>query len=111
MSKVSNDSKDFSSEKDQKKVLEKMVQVYLESNHILSNGYKSSELEIWFSKTADINSKPITKINYENVVKSLYKNGFTCNNTDGTQYLRIINEYIDPKTGETVIIIFKNLLI
>ncbi len=102
MSKVSTDNKDFSIEKDQKKVLEKMVQVYLESNHILSNGYKSSELEVWFSKTADINSKPITKINYENVVKSLYKNGFICNNTDGTQYLRIVNEYIDPKTGDTV---------
>lgn len=102
MSKVSIDNKDSSSQNDQKKILEKMVQTYLESNQILSNGYKSSELEVWFSKTADVNSKPITKINYENVVKSLYKNGFTCNNTDGTQYLRIINEYIDPKTGDTV---------
>jgi mRNA capping enzyme/mRNA capping enzyme, catalytic domain len=83
-----------------KKDLEKMVSLYLASNPVMKTNRKTSELEIRFGTNSRL-SRPITKIDYENVVKQLYSSGFVCENPSGLQMLRIQNEYIDTRTGIT----------
>ena len=84
---------------EQKQGFERIVQHYLESNPLMPNADKNSELEIRFGTNPRI-SKPITKIEYENVVKQLYACGFVPETDDGTHMLRIQNEYTDPRTGQ-----------
>jgi hypothetical protein len=66
----------------------------------LKNVTKSSvneelELEVKFGTMGVV--KPITRINYNNVLKKLLSSGFI---VDSTVYLlRIQNEYMDPRTG------------
>ena len=84
----------------QKKLdFENVVKLYLESNPALKNGYKSSELEIRFGTNPKV-ARPISKIEYDNVVQQLYANGFKTDNINGTQSLKIQNEYIDKRTGQ-----------
>ena len=83
--------------KDHNKLLKQMVSTYLE-RPLLRTDHKISELEIRFG-TNPKKSKPISKIDYENVVKHLYNSGFVCNNENGLHILRIMSEYIDNKTG------------
>jgi hypothetical protein len=78
--------------------LEKMIHVYLESNPAYKKDNKISELEIRFGTNPKL-SKPLTKMDYEKVVKQLYTSGFTCDNPEGNMMMRIQNEYIDPKQG------------
>ena len=85
-----------------KKELEEMVSMYLASNPILKRDNKSNEMEIRFGSHSKM-SKPITKIDYEKVVKQLISSGFRSNNTTGTHMLRIKNQYNDPHTGLTKI--------
>lgn len=85
--------------KQKKEDFERIVGQYLESNPILHLNNKESELEIRFGTNPRI-SKPINKINYDNVVKRLYSCGFKPENTRGKQILRIQNEYIDNRTGQ-----------
>ena len=89
----------ISSEK-AKKDLEKMVNLYLASNPVYRTDSKVNELEIRFGTNPKL-SRPISKIDYENVVKKLYSTGFTTINAKGTHLLRIQSEYIDPKSGIT----------
>lgn len=88
-------------EKDPKIEMEKLVSYYLASNPILRNDWRNNELEIRFGTGSHL-SKPITKIDYDNVVKKLYSSGFLLNNEKGLQILRISNEYIDNR-GQTKI--------
>ena len=84
----------------QKKLdFENVVKLYLESNPALKNGYKSSELEIRFGTNPKV-ARPISKIEYDSVVQQLYANGFKTDNINGTQSLKIQNEYIDKRTGQ-----------
>jgi hypothetical protein len=53
------------------------------------------ELEVKFGTL--YNSKYITRINYDNVMKKLLSSGFYIDNT--VYLLRIQNEYMDPRTG------------
>lgn len=85
---------------------EKIVKEYLESNPVIRSHNKANELEIRFGtinkkdiKTQSV-TKPISKIDYDNVVKQLYSCGFKSQNPDGIQMLRIIPESIDPRTGK-----------
>ena len=85
---------------------EKIVKEYLESNPVIRSHNKANELEIRFGtlnrkdiKTQSV-SRPISKIDYDNVVKQLYSCGFKTQNPDGIQMLRIIPESIDPRTGK-----------
>lgn len=82
--------------KDPKKDMEILVTYYLASNPILRNDWKNNELEIRFGTNSRL-SRPITKIDYDNVVKKIFSNGFITNNEKGLQILRISNEYIDNK--------------
>ena len=84
---------------EQKSGIERIVQHYLESNPLVPNAGKTSELELRFGTNPRI-SKPVSKIDYDNVVKQLYACGFTPDTDDGTHMLRIQNEYTDPRTGE-----------
>lgn len=79
---------------------ENIIKQYLESNPYINAGRKANELEIRFGTNHKL-SRPITKIDYDNVVKQLYAYGFVPENADGTQLLRIACEYMDPRTGQT----------
>tara|TARA_B100000900_G_C20600616_1_gene725402 strand:- start:120 stop:3602 length:3483 start_codon:yes stop_codon:yes gene_type:complete len=91
---------------DQKKIQDSrisfnnMIQSYLESNPVLKDNGMAKELEIRFGSNRKL-AKNISKIDYDNVVKTLYSCGFTPDVVDGNQILRIRNEFIDKNTGTT----------
>jgi hypothetical protein len=96
-----NDKPD-SSIKNSKADFENMVEFYLASNPIVSQNRKMSELEIRFGTNSKV-AKPISKIDYENVVKQLYSSGFTTTDSKGLHTLRINNEYYDVRKEITKI--------
>ena len=81
-----------------KQEFETIVRHYLESNPLIKTNRKSNELEIRFGTNTRL-SRPISKINYDNVIKQLYACGFHIYNPDGMQILRINTEYTDANTG------------
>ena len=83
-----------------KEDFENMVENYLASNPVLKKDNKTNEFEIRFGSNSKL-SKPISKIDYDNVVKQLLSCGFKPENEDGLHILRINNEYVDPRTGNT----------
>jgi mRNA capping enzyme len=85
--------------KKKKQQFENIVKEYLESNPIIRKGRAQNELEIRFGTNTKL-AKPLSKIDYDNVVKYLYACGFQPENPDGTQILRVIPETIDIKTGK-----------
>lgn len=85
---------------DKKQEFENIVEQYLESNPTLKTNHKTNELEIRFGTNPRI-SKPITKIDYDNVIQHLYSCGFKTTDVKGVQLLRIQNEYTDKRTGKT----------
>jgi mRNA capping enzyme/mRNA capping enzyme, catalytic domain len=78
------------------KDFENMVSFYLASNPVVEKNRKISELEIRFGTSRY--AKPISKIDYDNAIKQLYAAGFTTNDPDGLQILRIQNEYYDLRS-------------
>ena len=96
MNEVKNNSKKA------KEDFETMVENYLASNPILKKDNKVNEFEIRFGSNPKL-SKPISRIDYDNVVKQLLSCGFKPEIEDGLQILRINNEYIDNRTGNTMI--------
>jgi len=94
--------KNTNEKRNPKKELEEMVSLYLASNPILKRDNKTNEMEIRFGTHSKM-SKPLTKIDYEKVVKHLFSSGFKSNNVNGTHMMRIKNEYIEPRTGLTKI--------
>ena len=90
------ENKENEKEKNPKKEMENLVSYYLASNPVLQKDRKNNELEIRFG-TNTRSSKPITKIDYDNVVKKLYSIGFLTDNEKGLQILRISNEYVDNR--------------
>ena len=86
--------------KQKKEEFESIVKHYLESKPYLSLDRKVNELEIRFGTNPKL-SRPISKIDYDNVVKQLYACGFRAENIEGTQMLRINCEYTDQRTGIT----------
>ena len=85
-----------------KEDFETMVENYLASNPILKKDNKVNEFEIRFGSNPKL-SKPISRIDYDNVVKQLLSCGFKPEIEDGLQILRINNEYIDNRSGNTMI--------
>ena len=82
-----------------KEEFENIVKSYLEDKSPGSSRL-TRELEVRFGTNPRV-SKPITKIDYDNVVKQLYACGFTPEIEEGLQLLRIQSEYIDNRTGQT----------
>jgi len=85
--------------KEKTKEFENIVKEYLESNPVIRSHRKNNELEIRFG-TNKKSSKPLSKIDYDNVVKQLYSCGFKTQNPDGVQMMRITPESVDPRTGK-----------
>ena len=86
--------------KQKKDEFESIIKHYLESNPLIRQDRKVNELEIRFGTNTKL-ARPITKIDYDNVIKQLLACGFKAQIPDGIQILRIQNEYLDPKTGIT----------
>jgi hypothetical protein len=95
-----NSNEQLKDSKQKKEEFENIVKSYLESKPYLSFDRKVSELEIRFGTNPKL-SRPISKIDYDNVVKQLLACGFKPENIEGTQILRIQSEYTDPKSGIT----------
>lgn len=74
-----------------KKDLETMVEFYLADNPHIYNSRRVGELEIRFG-TNPKTGKPLSKIDYDNVVEHFYSAGFTTENVEGLSILRIQNE-------------------
>jgi hypothetical protein len=82
---------------------ETMVEFYLASNpYVRGAKGANSELEVRFG-TNPKSTRPISKIDYDNVIKSFQSAGFTTPNPDGLSILRIQNEYFNAKRGETIV--------
>jgi len=81
-----------------KEDFETMVGYYLASNPYISSNRQTSELEIRFGTNTKAN-RPISKINYENVIKQLQIAGFSTSIPEGLNMLRIQNEY--SREGQT----------
>jgi hypothetical protein len=87
--RVSNTSSDF----------ETMVEFYLADNPQWIKKGRISELEIRFG-TNPKSGHPVSKIDYDNVVKQFYNAGFSTDNPDGLSILRIHSEEINRNSGE-----------
>jgi hypothetical protein len=97
MSNVENISHSKSSaDKTTKLKLEKLVDTYLASYMKEQLRNKISEVEIRFESNRYRN-KPVSKIDYDNVVKSLYAQGFKTDLPEGFHSLRIFHEYVDAR--------------
>ena len=80
--------------------LENLLKSYLDSTPVLTTDNKTKEFEIRFGSNAKL-AKPLTQVDYENVVRQLLSCGFQSDNLDGIQLLRITNEFVDKNTGMT----------
>jgi len=84
--------------KSSKEQLNDLIENYLASNPISRSDGKINEVEIRFG-TNNRKYKPITKIDYDNIVKYLFAAGFKVENPEGFHSLRIFHEYIDERSG------------
>jgi hypothetical protein len=78
--------------------MNELLALYLASNPNYRADKKTNEVEIRFGT-----SKPVSRIDYDNVIKQLYAAGFVPENEGGYTYLRIQPEYLDKRTGTTKI--------
>jgi len=86
--------------KNPKKDLETMVELYLADNPSVYDSKRTCELEVRFG-TNPKNGKPLSKIDYDNVVEHFYSAGYSSENIEGLSILRIQNEdFLDKKTGQ-----------
>jgi|TARA_Y100000992_G_scaffold302587_2_gene277521 hypothetical protein len=84
--------------KQQPITLSEIIQFHLEKNGISYDGKGTNELEVRFGTRG---RSRITKINYDNVIKKLKSLGFTPVNPNGEPQLKIQNQFVDIKTGQT----------
>jgi len=83
-----------------KKDFESLVEFYLADNTSRNSQNKNGELEVRFG-TNPKTGKPLSKIDYDNVVQSFYSSGFSTENVDGLSILRIQCENLNKQTGQT----------
>ena len=82
--------------KELQKQLEQTVNLFWSNDPYVKDLKIYHELEVKFG-TKGI--KPLTKIDYDNVICKLKSLGFTCPNPQGVYMLRIYHEYLNPQTG------------
>ena len=85
--------------KNPKKDFEALVEFYLADSTSGTMRNKNGELEVRFG-TNPKSGKPLSKIDYDNVVQSFYSSGFKTENVDGLSILRIQGENLNKKTGQ-----------
>ena len=96
---VQSKKKEFVRNRDPPQVqLDNMVKIFWGNNPYIKDVKKSSELEVRFG-TKGI--KPLTKIDYDNVIQKLKSLGFTSQNENGKYMLRINNEFLDSASGRS----------
>ena len=80
----------------------KRIEKYLEGgNPALRVDGKTKEFELRFGiNTKNGGGRPISKLDYDNVVKQIMAQGFITKNRDGLEMLRINSEYTDKQTGQ-----------
>ena len=78
------------------KDFQNLVSQFWQNNPYVKDVTRNHELEVRFG-TRGI--KPLTKVDFDNVVRKLKSLGFTCANEQGNYMLRIQNEFLDPGTG------------
>lgn len=90
----SSDSKSSRNEekRNPKKDFETMVDFYLANNPYLKTNGKESELEIRFGTNRKL-GKPLSKIEYDNIIKQFYIAGFQTEEPEGMHMLRISNQF------------------
>ncbi len=76
--------------------MDKLVKQFWSNNPYVKDVYKNHELEVRFGTR---NVKPITKIDYDNVIQKLKSLGFTSINEEGVYMLRMQNEFLDSVSG------------
>ena len=76
--------------------MDKLTKLFWANNPYVMNIHKNNELEVKFG-TKGI--KPLTKIDFDNVIRKLKSLGFTSTNEEGGYMLRIQNEFLDPVSG------------
>jgi hypothetical protein len=96
---MNEDNIDQKSIQDSRMDFNKMIKLYLESNPILIEKGLHKEFEIRFGSNKKL-YKPISKIDYDNVVKLLHSCGFRTDNNEGIHILKIQNEYTNKETGQ-----------
>ena len=77
--------------------LSDILEIHLGGNYDIHKD-ASNELEVRFGTRG---RQKITRIDFDNVIKKLKSLGWTCINDSGNYTLKIQNEFVDPKTGET----------
>jgi len=90
-----NDVRPMNSKKD----FETMIEFYLANNPLLKTHGNEKELEIRFGTNTRV-AKPLSKIEYDNVIRKFKNAGFVTNTQEGIHMLRIQNEYTDKRKGE-----------
>ena len=73
-----------------------LIKLYFNSNPSVRSAFVAPELEVRFG-TKGI--QPITKSNFENVIKKLKSFGFQSKNPSGIYSLKVENEFLDNITG------------
>lgn len=76
--------------------LDKLINLFWANNPFVHDYQKNNELEVKFG-TRGI--KPLTKIDFDNVIRKLKSLGFTSACEEGKYLLRIQNEFLDPSSG------------
>jgi hypothetical protein len=77
-------------------MFDNLVDAYFKSNPYIKAGYKSPELEVRFG-TRKV--KHLTKNDYDDVIKKLKSDGFTCQDENGISRLTVKNVFLDKNTG------------
>ena len=78
-------------------LLDKLVKLFWGNNPHVKDVQKNNELEVKFG-TRGI--KPLTKIDFDNVIRKLKSLGFTSANEEGEYLLRVQNEFLNPTSGQ-----------
>ena len=84
--------------RDPKVEMDKVFSHYLASNPAKALHRKRPELEVRFN---GLGGAPLTKLDYDAVIQHLYAAGFTTDNPNGLNILRIQPEYVDNRKGIT----------
>ena len=79
------------------KQFDKIVKIFYNMSPYVFSKQSTYELEVKFG-TKGI--KPLTRNDYDNVIKKLKSLGFDTSNNVGEYYLRINCEFLDPKSGK-----------
>ncbi len=83
-------------EQNAKRDFHQMVSVYLDK--LKTNPEEHVEMEVRFGKN-NWTGRNISKIDYDNVIHAIKSHGFTCNQLEGRNHLRISCENVNPASG------------